>query len=421
MKEGKDTSPSISKDPGFSPISFIAKRIGNVQKESFSHLVSRIATSSIAVGLAVMLISFTILHGFKKTIQDKIFTFSSHLQITKYDVSNSFEESPISTRTPLYHTKGGIENIDRIQVFSQKPGLIKTENEVSGVIVKGVSTDFYLENFKGNIIAGEFINFKDTSYSKDIMLSKKISDKLNIDLKDTILIYFVQNPPRFRKLIVSGIYETGLEELDDYVILGDIRLNQKLNGWNDTLVGGYEIFLKDFNQLDTTAQSVFENMEYDMQMEKVTDKYIQIFDWLRLLNRNVIIFLILILFVACFNMISTLLIMIMERTNMIGVLKALGATNYQIRSIFVYRGIFIIAKGMIYGNLIGLGLCALQYYFNIIPLNPENYYMSHVPIEWSWLGIAAINAITFIMICFVLLVPVVIISNIKPVKAIKFD
>jgi lipoprotein-releasing system permease protein len=238
---------------------------------------------------------------------------------------------------------------------------------------------------------------------------------------DSLLMFFVQYPPRFKKLAIKGIYETGLEELDDQVIIGDIKLNQNLNNWADTLVGGYEIYIKNFSQLDEVSQKVFEVMDYDMQLEKITDKYLQIFDWLTLLRRNVRIFLVLILFVACFNMVSTIFIMIMERTNMIGLLKALGARNDQVHAIFIYNGLFIILRGMLFGNLIGLGFCALQYYFKLIPLDPENYYMSSVPIEWNWLMIVLLNLLIFVMISLVLVIPVFIISRISPIKAIKFN
>lgn len=400
---------------------FISKRINLVGKDSFTYLVIRIATISIAIGLAVMIASFAILSGFQEKIQAKIFSFGSHIQVTRYDISRSFEESPISKNTELYTNKGSIKNIAHIQVFSQKPGLLKTDDEVSGVIVKGIGPDFNLESFKPNIIKGDFISFSDSSYSKDILISKKIANKLKLNINDTVLVYFVQNPPRYRKLEIKGIYETGLEEFDEFMIIGDIRLNQRLNSWPDSAVGGYEIFVKDFERLDETSQEVFESMDYELQLQKITDKYMQIFDWLALLNRNVIIFLVLILFVAAFNMVSTLLIMIMERTNMIGILKAVGANNKQIRMIFIYNGITIILKGILWGNIVGLGFCLLQYYFKIIPLDPENYYMTFVPIQWNWPVFLGINLLTLFIISLVLFVPVIIISNIKPVKSIKFD
>ena len=400
---------------------FFSSRLNSLKKDSFSFLVSRIAITSIALGMAVMLVSFSILEGFQKRIKDKIFSFSGHIQITKYDTKKSFEETPISVNSSLYKNYKSNSEIEKIQVFSLKPGLLKTKEGVNGIILKGISNDFHIDKFAKNLVEVRFLHLNDTSYSKDILVSKIIANKMRLRLNDTVLIFFVQNPPRFRKVTVCGIYESGLEEFDNLIVLGDIKLNQKLNNWNDTLVGGYEIFLSDFSAIDTVAKTVMNEMDYDMQLEKITDKYIQIFDWLALLDRNVIIFLVLILLVACFNMVSTLSIMIMERTNMIGVLKSVGATNKQIRAIFIYNGIFIVLKGLALGNIIGLGLCFIQYTFNFIPLDPENYYMSTVPIEWNWQVIVGLNMLTFTLISLVLIIPVMIISNIKPVNSIKFN
>lgn len=400
---------------------FISRKLHNVGKNTFTFLVSRIAIYSIAIGLAVMLVSFSILEGFQQTIRDKIFSFGAHLQVTKYDTRRSYEETPFSKNISIYQDPSLVKDIKHVQVFSQNPGLLKTDEEIMGVIFKGIDRDFNIEMFRNNIVAGDFITFRDTVPSHEVLLSQKIADQIRLDVGDSVLIYFVQNPPRFRKLMVKGIYQTGLEELDELMILGDIALSRRINNWDENMVGGLEIFVKDFSRLDDAANRVYDAMEFDLQLEKVTDKYLQIFDWLVLLNRNVVIFFILILFVACFNMVSTLFIMIMERTNMIGVLKALGAANQQIQAIFIYNGLFIILKGMLLGNLIGLSCCFIQYYFQIIPLDPENYYMDRVPIEWNWLVIAGLNLMTFVLIALILILPVVIISRIKPIKSIKFN
>ena len=400
---------------------FLSKRIHKGGKDSFSTVVTKISITSISLGLAIMIISFAILDGFKKNIQEKIFSFSSHMAVTKYDLHKSYEESPLSKNWKLYNNNKLVSEVNHIQVFSHKPGLLKTDEEVIGVVLKGIGKDFNIERFKTNIIKGSFITIGDSSYSPEILVSKRIAFKLKLDVGDTVLMYFVQNPPRFRKLVIKGWYETGLEEFDDLIILGDIKINQKLNDWQDSLVGGFEIFIKDFGKLDYTAEKVFEVMDYDMQLEKITDKYIQIFDWLSLLNRNVLIFLILILFVASFNMVSTIFIMIMERTNMIGMLKALGATNRQVQWVFIFNGLNILLKGLLYGNIAGIGFCALQYYFKLIPLDEENYYMNAVPIEWDWLIIAGLNLLTFLLISVILVFPIMVIAKIKPIKAIRFD
>jgi lipoprotein-releasing system permease protein len=253
------------------------------------------------------------------------------------------------------------------------------------------------------------------------MLSEKIANQLRLKVGEEALFYFIQNPPRVRKLKIAGIYKTGLDEFDNMYVIGDLQQIRELNGWNDTLVGGFEVVLKDFHKIDTVASQVFEKMHYDLQLMKITDEYAQLFDWLKLLKRNVVIFLVLIVFVATFNMVSTVFIMIMERTHMIGVLKAVGATDYQIRQVFFYNGAKLTFRGLLLGNVIGLGFCALQYYFKFIPLDPENYYMDTVPIHWNFGVILILNAAIFVLTLLAILLPTALVARIKPVKAIKFD
>jgi lipoprotein-releasing system permease protein len=403
---------------------FIARRIQRTQGKSFSSTVAQIGVAGIAIGIAIMIVSFAILGGFKTTIRQKIFSFGAHLQVSRFHMNRSFDENPISTNTELYTSYQQIPEISHIQVYSHKAGLLKTEEELSGVILKGVGKDFNFAVFQQNMVDGNFFSFPDTTYSSQIVISRKIANQLKLKIDESVLLYFIQNMqsrPRVRKLTVSGIYETGMEEFDESIVLGDIRLIQRLNDWNDTLVGGYEIYLGNFRDIDTAADKVFDLMDYDMQVEKVTDKYIQIFDWLSLLNRNVAIFLVLIFFVACFNMVAILLILIMERTQMVGVLKAVGASQEQVRKIFLWGGIRLVIKGLIWGNVIGIGFCALQYYTQLIPLDVEAYYMTTVPIDWDWLTIILLNAAVLLLVSLVLIIPTTIISRIQPVQAIRFD
>jgi lipoprotein-releasing system permease protein len=403
---------------------FIARRIQHTQGKSFSTTVARIGVASIAIGIAVMIVSFAILGGFKETIQRKIFSFGAHLQVSQFSMNRSFEETPVSTNTDLYQHYERIPEISSVQVYSHKAGLLKTEEDLSGVFLKGVGKDFNLQAFNQNMVDGKFISFSDTAYSKEIVISRKIASQLRLKVKDDVLLYFVQNAqsrPRVRKLEISGIYETGMEEFDESVVLGDIRLIQRLNDWSDTLVGGYEIYLKDFAKLETAADKVYDLMDYDMQVETIKDKYIQVFDWLSLLNRNVAIFLSLILFVACFNMVAILLILIMERTQMIGILKSVGATQSQVRRIFLLGGVQLITRGLLWGNMLGIGFCALQYYFKLIPLDVEAYYMNTVPIAWDWPIFILVNLAVLLLVTLVLIIPTIIIGRIQPVQALRFD
>ena len=367
-----------------------------------------------------MIVSFAILEGFRNEIRAKIFSFGAHLQISKYDTNNSLEGAPISNATGINSTED-IPGIQHIQTFARKTAIIKTEDEVLGVVLKGVDKNYDLNAMRENLDEGDLIHFSDTASSKEVMLSRRIADKLRLKVGDEAIFYFIQNPPRARKLKVAGVFNTGLEEFDEVFVLGDLQLIRELNNWPDTLVGGVEIILKDFEQIDQVAEQVFDQMNYDLQLEKITDRHAQLFDWLQLLRQNVIIFLVLIIFVATFNMVSTVFIMIIERINMIGVLKAVGATDAQIRKIFYFRGLRLTLKGMLWGNLIGLGFCVIQYYFELIPLDPENYYMDTVPISWNFGIIILLNVITLVLTMLAILIPAAMVARIKPVKAIKFD
>lgn len=385
-------------------------------------MIHKIAIASIGIGLGIMIISFLILKGFQFKIQEKIISFGGHLQITKFSISRSYEEDPISKDLAIYNDYSDYPYIDHIQEFANKPGLLKANEEVMGVVLKGVSNTFDLSKFEQNIKDGEFPILEGEKTALDIMISQLIADKLDLNIGDDALLYFpTQNPPRVRRLTISGIYETGMEDFDEKIILGDIRLVQRINNWPDSLIGGFEIFLNDFDRADYYQTQLEDVVGYELYIEKISDKFAEIFDWLSLLNRNVVIFLSLTLFVACFNMVSILLILIMERTQMIGVFKALGAANKVIRRIFIYNGMRLIAKGLLLGNAIGITFGLLQSKFQFLTLDPKNYYMEFVPIEWNWGIIVFLNIMTFVIVSLVLAIPTMIIARITPIKSIRFD
>jgi lipoprotein-releasing system permease protein len=399
---------------------YISRRMDGADSGSFTHSVTRIATVSIALGIAVMIVSFSILQGFREQIQDKIFSLGAHLQLSRYDTNNSLEVAPIS-EPELRRQLARYPQVASVQPFARKTAIIKTTDEVLGVVLKGVSEKHDPSSMRQNMVAGKFISFADSAASSDIVISRKIADKLRLGVDSTAVFYFIQQPPRVRKFRVAGIYQTGLDEFDEVYVLGDLRQIQELNAWPDTLVGGLEVRLRDFKRLDRTFDQFFEQLPYEVRIEKITDQYAQLFDWLQLLNRNVIIFLILIIFVATFNMVATIFIMILERTKMIGILKAVGATDNQIRGMFFFRGLSITFKGLVIGNLFALGVCWLQYHFRIIPLDPENYYMDRVPVAWDFTVILLLNAATLSAAVLSVLIPTYMIARIKPMVAIRFD
>ena len=402
---------------------YISQKIdGGADSGSFTASVTKIAIISIAMGLAVMVVSFAILQGFRNEIQNKIFSFGSHLQISRYDTNNSLEVAPIAG-PKLVAQLHAFPEVQSTQPYAVKTAIIKTKDEVLGVVLKGIAEPDGPSPMRQNLVAGKFISFGDSAASDDVLISRKVADKLRLSVGEKALFYFIQNPPRIRQFRVCGIYSTGLDEFDEVYVIGDIRQIRELNSpaWPDSLVGGMEVVLKDFKTLDKTADNFYERLPYDLKIDKITEQYAQLFDWLQLLNRNVIIFLLLIIFVATFNMVATIFIMILERTNMIGILKALGATDNQIRRMFFFRGLSLTVRGMLIGNLVAVGFCAIQYYFHVIPLDPENYYMDRVPISWDPKMLIILNVATFAASLLAVLIPTYLISRIKPVVAIKFD
>lgn len=332
------------------------------------------------------------------------------------------EEAPMDYNIDMFNHPENYPYVKHVQEYAHKTGLIKTDDEVLGVVVKGIGKSYDVEGFQENIIEGKFIDLPDSGYSNEMMLSKIIASKLNAKVGDDIIIHFFQDPPRTRRLKVSGIYETNMSEyFDSRVVIGDIRLIQRLNDWADSIAGGIEVYATDLYHVDDAGMEIAQRIDYDLNIERVSDKYMQVFEWLHLLSRQVNILLAIILIVICVNMISIVLILVMERTQMIGMFKALGATDSFIRSIFMYSGINLVVKGLIFGNIFGLGLCYLQYRFQIVTLNAADYYMSVVPISWHWEIVLLLNILTFVVVSLVLLLPTMIISRINPIKAIRFD
>jgi lipoprotein-releasing system permease protein len=399
---------------------FISQRIQNTKTSSFSGTVTKIGVGSIAVGLAVMILAFAILFGYKDAIHQKLFSLTGHISVTKFSSNESNEDYPITTQTDLFKRSKNVSEISHLQTVINKSGILKTRQDILGVIMKGISKDFDFERFRPNIVEGEQIDLRDSVSSKDILISRIIANKLQLKVGDSPIIYFLNAPDRPRKLNVKGIYETGLEEFDKNLIVGDIRLLQRINGWGADSVGSYEIYVKNFEQLDATAKLVQDKLQPDMKLEKITNTFGGLFDWLNMMDRNIVIFLTLILFVASFNMISILLVLMLERTPMIGVLKALGGNDWQIRKIFLWSGFQMIFKGLIYGNILGIGICLLQKNYKIIPLDPASYYINTVPITLNWGVILLLNLATASLVVLVLVIPTFVITRIEPVKAIIF-
>jgi lipoprotein-releasing system permease protein len=400
---------------------FIAKRISFKGSGGFSTTIYKIAVGSLALGLAVSLLAFMVLGGFQKTISDKVYGFTGHFQVQRFTMSNDFEESPFSLKSDFAQNYKQLERINGVQSFAHKAALIKGEDEVEGVLMKGVSHDFDSLRFKSYLVEGRLLKIPKEGTSNEVMLSTFIANKLDLKVGDKITLYFVQEPPRYRRVEIVGIFRTYLENFDEKIIIGELQTIRNLNGWSSDQIGGMEIFLNDINNLKADYSQIESAIDYDLKLIDSQEKYLEIFDWLTLLDTNVYVFIGLIGFVAIFNMAAILFILIMERTQMIGLLKALGATTAQIRRVFFWNGINILFRGLLIGNAIGLGLGWLQYQFRLIPLEPESYYMNYVPIDWNWPILILINIGIIVLTAVILWIPVMVIAKVDPIKSIKFD
>lgn len=408
---------------------FIAKRIHFQQgKKNVSRPAVRIATIGIALGLAVMIISVAVVIGFKREIRNKTIGFGGHIQITNFDNNNTYEMNPIKADNALMKKISNIDGVKHVQPFVTKPGIIKTDTEFQGIVVKGIDKNFDWNFFKSNMVEGNTLDLTGNTPSNQVVLSKHLANLLGLKLGDSFFTYFIQDQVRARKFKITGVYSTNFIEYDKLIILADMRQVQKLNDWPADSISGMEVLINDFNRIDEVGDAV-----YDATANKFSDQgqaYFaqtikqvnpQIFGWLDLLDMNVWVILILMLAVAGFNMISGLLILILERTNMIGIMKSLGSTDWSVRKIFLYHSAFLIGKGMLWGNVIGLSLCAIQYFTGIIPLDPEAYYVPTVPISFNWLFIILLNAGTLIASLLMMIGPSYLITKINPAKIIRYE
>lgn len=409
---------------------FIAKRL--MSKSSGSANLSRpfirITTIAVALSLAIMIIAIAVVAGFKKEISEKTIGFGSHIQIINYDGNRSYETRPISKNQDFLPRIKQIEGVRHVQVFALKPGIIKTDNDIQGVVLKGIGPDFDWSFFKKSLVDGEIFELSDTGTTNKTVISKTLASMLRLKVGDKFAMWFVQQPPRVRMFTVSGIYDTKMAEFDKVFILGDIRHIRKLNDWKDDQISGFEILVNNFDRIedltlkvDDIAGLIFFDDGSKLKVQSIIDKYPTIFDWLGLQDLNAIILIVIMLVVAGINMISGLLIIILERTKMIGVLKAMGAENPLIRKIFLIQSSYIVLRGLIFGNLIGLTLCLLQKEFSFIKLDEASYYLSTVPIHLNAVHILLLNLGTFIVTIAMLVVPSMVISRISPEKTIKFD
>ena len=404
---------------------FIAKRLFTAKENNnnYTRPIIRIAILAIAISVAVMILSVFILSGFKDNISSKVIGFGSHIKITKFNNNQSFENDPIDFNVKIYDEIKSLDFVSHINKYATKAGIIKNDDEIHGVVLKGVSDDYNWGFFKNNLISGEVPNIKDSTkdITDDILISESISKKLNIKLAEELVIYFIQNPARVRKFTVSGIYKTALSEFDDITVFADLKHLINLNNWNNNQIGGYEIKTFDFENVSSYTLEIDELIDFDLKAQSSKELNPQIFDWLRLQDFNVIIILILMLLVGCVNMVTSLLIIILEKSKFIGVLKAIGLSNWNIRKIFIYNSIYILLNGLFWANLVVILFTFFQKRFHLISLDETIYFMNSVPVKFDVFSMFIINLGTIIICYIVLIIPTVLIAKISPAKSIRFE
>lgn len=406
---------------------FIAQRLFNSKehKSSISAPIIKIAIAAVAIGMIMMIISIATGIGLQQKIRQKIAAFNGHINITSYTGNQSdVSTTPVSTNQKFYPTFKGVDGIAHIQAVASKAGMIRTETAFEGIVYKGVGKEYDWKNIQEYLIEGRIPNFNG-ELNNEILISQYLAQRLNLKLGQSFNTFFMREEidamPKARRFKIVGIYNSGFQEFDASFIMGDIRHLQMINRWKPDQVGSFEVFVDDFSTIQEKTNEVYEAIPSTLNAQPITEKFYYIFEWLQLFDFNIVVILIIMIIVATINMVVALLVLILERTQMIGILKSMGTNNWSIRKIFLYNAFYLIIRGLFWGNLIGIGLLVLQKQFEIIKLNPESYYVNVAPVDINLLYIAALNIGTVLVCLLVLLIPSYIITKISPAKTIRFE
>jgi lipoprotein-releasing system permease protein len=404
---------------------FIARRIAFNEQKSFSRFVIRLSITATVISVMVMIVTLAFAGGFQKTISEKVFSFWGHIRIHNFEAQrvSIAEETPITRNDSITNLIKTFPEVKSIQAYATKNAILKTSENIEGVLFKGVESNYNFRNTDKFLVKGKWISFSDTAYSNQINLSESMANELKLDVGDQLLIFFIQSggaSPRPRKLTIAGIYKTGIEEYDKLIAIGDLKLIQRLNNWSADEVGGYEIFLKDYEQMDRISEEIMYRLPIELKSSTIREIFPNIFDWLYLQNKTIAIVLIIMVVIATLNLVTCLLILVLERTRMVGVLKALGAQNIAIQKIFLYHGALISAGGLIGGNILAFLICWLQQKYGFITLPEDAYYISKAAVDLVWWQVLLVNILTFIVCFLVLMIPTLIVKRIQPVRAIQF-
>lgn len=406
---------------------FIAKRLINAKqhKSSISAPIIKIAIVAIAIGVIMMLVAFATGIGLQQKIREKMSAFTGHVTISSYDNNNSqVSLMPISTNQDFYPDFPTVEGIEHVQATAYLGGVIRTETDFEGIIVKGVGADYNWSYFEDFLVEGELPEVLG-QLNDEVLISRYTANRLGLEVGDKVPTYFLRDEssktPLIRAFVIKGIYNSGFQDFDELYMLADIRHVQRINRWEKDEVGNFEVFLEDFSKVEEKGQEIYENTGSFLDTRTIKQQYYSIFEWLSLFDFNIALIIGIMILVAGINMITALLVLILERTQMIGILKALGSSDWMIRKIFLYNAGYLILLGLFWGNLIGLGLLFAQKYLKLVPLNPETYYVTEAPVYLGWEYILGVNLGTLMLCMLMLLIPSFIITRISPVKAMKFD
>lgn len=400
---------------------FIASRIAVKSERTFSKLIVRIAITGVMLSLAVMILTIAIIKGFKTEIQDKVRGFLGDIEIIRYDLNNSFENSPFVLDDSAKAVLKNTPEIDFYYPIATKPTIISANKEVEGINFKGVDKSYQWNYIMQHMVSGTVINFADSaSAMKELVISQYTANRLKLKTGDDFIMYFVQNQLRPRKFKIVGIYDIGVEDIDKGFVLGDINVVRRLNNWQNNQIGGIEIRIKDFKQLQQVSANIFEQLPRQLRSFSIEENFPNVFTWLGLLDVNTRVLIILMLIVGVINMVTALLIMILERTNMIGMLKSFGASNWSIMKIFLLNATYLIGIGLLLGNILGLGLGFFQRSTHFFKLNQSSYFLAYAPIEFHFTDVLALNVVTILVCLMVLIIPSLLIGKVSPLKAIRF-
>jgi len=411
---------------GFNVAAFIARRIAFNRQRSFSRFIIRLAITATVISVAAMILTLAFTNGFQYAISQKVFNLWGHIRVQHFTPTRAIisEELPIEKNDTVLHTLRNNEEVATVQTFATKYAILRNNEGIEDVLLKGVEKGYAFSNLNGFLKSGRWPRFPDSGYSNEVAVSAYTAGRLKLKTGDKLVIYFIQpegeTRVRARPMVVSGIFKTGIEDYDKMIAFGDLRLIQRLNGWKEDQIGGYEIFVRDYRKMDTVNSLIFNELPRAWNSRTIQDIYPNIFDWLNLQDITIVIVLIIMIVVATLNLVTCLIILVLERTRMTGILKAVGMPNHSIQGIFLYQGSIITLFGLLLGNIVGLLVCWLQQRYGFITLPEEAYFISKAEVRLEGWHILLVNGLTFLICFLVLLIPTLIIRKVQPARAIQF-